>query len=137
VNYLLDTNVVSELRKGSRVKTSVANWFALVSSEHLYLSVLVIGELRQGIERIRKRDAHAAMSLERWLTHLAKGFQDRILPIDVEIAEMWGNINSGDPLPTIDGLQAATALVHGMTLVTRNTRDVQRTGVLLLNPFGI
>jgi predicted nucleic acid-binding protein len=135
VTFLLDTNVVSELRKGPRADANVRAWVAEADAESLYLSVLVVGELRQGVERVRRRDPAAARNLERWLAKIAEQYDDRILPVDSEVAEQWGRLNVPDPLPTVDGLLAATALVHDMSLVTRNTADVLRTGVRLVNPF--
>ena len=93
-----------------------------------------MGEVRRGIESIRRRDVPSALALELWLATLTDGFADRILPVDRNVAEEWGRLNVPDPVPTVDGLLAATARVHGLTLVTRNTRDVERTGVPLLDP---
>jgi toxin FitB len=135
VSYLVDTNVVSELRKGRRCNPGVAAWFSGVSSEEIYLSALTVGEIRKGIESIRRRDAPSAEALDSWLQELAATHADRILEIDRGIAEQWGRFNVPDPLPVIDSLLAATAHVHGLTLVTRNLDDVERTGVLCLNPF--
>jgi len=134
VSWLVDTNVLSELRKGERAPDGVRAWFAGAAEDELYTSVLVVGELRRGIESIRGRDAPAALALEQWLSRLSESFADRILPIDTEVAQRWGRINVPDPVPTVDGLLAATALVHDLTLVTRNIRDVARTGVRLLDP---
>lgn len=135
MSFLVDTNVLSELRKGRRADRGVREWFAAANDEDLFTSVLVIGELRRGIASIRRRDAAAAAALEQWLSRLTEMFSDRILPIDVAVADRWGALNVPDPLPTVDGLLAATALVHGLALVTRNTRDVARTGVALVDPF--
>lgn len=134
MSYLLDTNVLSELRKPAPA-ASVEAWFRAVPSAKLYLSVLVIGEIRQGVERLARRDADRAAPLDRWLGDLVHRFDDRIVPITAEVAEVWGRLCVPDPLPTVDGLLAATALVRGWTLVTRNTADVHRTGVRLLDPF--
>jgi predicted nucleic acid-binding protein len=136
MGFLLDTNVVSELRKGQRCDRGVAAWFADVEPEDVYLSVVTIGELRKGIENIRRRDAPSADSLEKWFQGLVTTHRDRILPIDQGIAEVWGRFNVPDPLPVIDGLIAATAQVHNLTLVSRNLEDVSRTGVACLNPFS-
>ena len=133
--FLLDTNVVSELRKGAKANRGVVDWIAGVDDNDLFLSVLVAGELRQGVERIRLRDAPAAASLDRWCGALIDGYADRLLPVDSRIADLWGRLNVPDPISTIDGLLAATAIVHGLTLVTRNVRDVARTGVAVHNPF--
>jgi predicted nucleic acid-binding protein len=131
---LLDTNIVSELRKGERADAGLRAWFAEADEESLYTSVLVVGELRRGIESIRRRDVPSALALEHWLAALTDGFADRILPVDQAVADRWGRLNVPDPVPTVDGLLAATALVHGLTLVTRNTRDVSRTGAPFLDP---
>jgi toxin FitB len=135
LSFLLDTNVVSEPRKGRRADSNVMRWFSSVGTEELYISVLVIGEIRQGIEGLRRRDLLQASHLESWLVGLRRGYADRILPIDLEAAEEWGRMNVPDPISTRDGLMAATAKVRNMTFVTRNTSDVARTGVRLLNPF--
>ena len=135
MSYLVDTNVVSELRKGARAHAPVSLWFAGVNPNELFLSVLVVGELRQGTERIRRRDPTAAAHLDRWLRGLVESYAERILPIDGRVAEVWGRLNVPDPLPAVDGLLAATAIVNDLTLVTRNARQVLRTGVRLHDPF--
>ncbi|MDP9122950.1 MAG: type II toxin-antitoxin system VapC family toxin [Acidobacteriota bacterium] len=135
MNYLVDTNVVSELRKGRRCDPGVAAWFAGVSSREIYLSALTVGEIRKGIEGIRRRDTPSAEILETWLQEIVAAHSDRILAVDQDIAEQWGRLNVPDPLPVIDSLLAATAQIHGLTLVTRNLDDVGRTGVKCLNPF--
>ena len=134
MSFLLDTNVVSEGRKPS-ADAHVRAWYASVYSYELYLSVLVIGEIRQGIERLQRRDPVQAQAYERWLGLLRAEYADRILPVTEDVAEEWGRLNAISPLPIIDGLLAATAKVFGLTLVTRNTADMARTGVSLLNPF--
>lgn len=135
MTFLLDTNVVSELRK-RRADQQVRKWFAGVAGCELFLSVLVLGEIRQGIERLRQRDPVAADGLDGWLAELEQGYSDRVLPVTAAVADRWGRLNVPDPLPTVDGLLAATALVHGMVLVTRNVTDVKSTGVATLNPFA-
>lgn len=135
MSFLLDTNVVSEVRKGRRANVGVMRWLSSVEDENLYLSVLVIGEIRQGIEGLRRRDPIQAGHLENWLAELRRRYADRILPIDEEVAEEWGRINAPDPISSRDGLMAATAKVRNMTFVTRNTADVERSDVRLLNPF--
>jgi len=114
----------------------VAAWFAQVPAEEVYLSALTLGEIRKGIESIRRRDEASAEILDRWLRELAVAYAGRILPVDQEIADRWGRFNVPDPLSMLDSLLAATASVHGMTLVTRNLKDVERTGVDCLNPFS-
>lgn len=136
MSYLLDTNILSELRKRERCDPGVAAWFAKVSSSEIYLSSLTIGEIRKGIENIRRRDEGRAEALEEWLNELLDSHSDRILPIDEVIADQWGRYNVPDPLPVLDSLLAATASVHSLTLVTRNLKDVERTGVDCLNPFS-
>ena len=136
MSYLVDTNVISELRKGPRCNPGVASWFAEISSAEIYLSALTIGEIRKGIESKRRRDGQTAEALEAWLGELLAAHSDRILPVDGTIAEQWGRFNVPNPLPVLDSLLAATASVHGLTLVTRNVKDVERTGVDCLNPFS-
>lgn len=136
MSYLLDTNVLSELRKGVRTDPGVRTWFAAARDEELFTSVLVLGEIRRGIESLRRRDSTSALILEQWLLRLGERFADRILPVDISVADHWGALNVPDPVPTVDGLLAATALVHDLTLVTRNLRHVERTGARLHNPFA-
>lgn len=133
--FLLDTNVLSELRKGERANAGVQAWFADTDDTSLFTSVLVLGEVRRGVERIARRDPATATVLDAWLLRLHRSFSRRILPVDADVADLWGRLNVPDPLPAVDGLLAATALVHGMVLVTRNTRDVAPTGVVVLDPF--
>ena len=136
VRFLVDTNVVSELRKGGRCNPGVASWFSQAEDETLYLSVLVLGELQRGADRIRRRDTRSAAALDRWLASLARDYAPRILPITLAIARTWGSFGVPDPISTVDGLLAATAHEHGLTLVTRNVNDVASTGVATLNPFA-
>jgi len=135
VSYLLDSNIVSELRKRERADAGVRGWLMSVDDFDLHLSVLTIGEIRRGIESILRRDRPRALVLNRWFHALVVDYETRLLPIDQEIAEEWGRMNVATTLPAIDGLLAATARVHGLTFVTRNMRDVARTGVPCLNPF--
>jgi predicted nucleic acid-binding protein len=134
LSFLLDTNVVSELRKGRRCHPKVRAWFEGVDDEEIFLSVLTLGELRRGIENIRRRDKKSAGHLDKWFASLL-GQRDRILPIDLAISETWGAINVPDPLPVVDGLIAATARVHGLTVASRNIPDIRRVGVDCVNPF--
>ncbi|MCO5315711.1 MAG: type II toxin-antitoxin system VapC family toxin [Solirubrobacterales bacterium] len=136
MSFLLDTNVISELRKGDRADRSLTRWLESVPDDEIFISALVIGELRRGVDLVRRRDPAGAASLESWLGRIPAAFPDRILPVDQAAAEEWGRINVPDPVPVIDGLQAATAKVRGFTFVTRNTSDVQQTRVKLLNPFS-
>lgn len=135
MSFLLDTNVVSEIRKQTP-DAGVASWFASVPADRLFLSVLAVGEIRHGIERLGRRDPAQAEIFERWLSQLVGGYGDRLIPVTERIAQAWGRLNYPDPVPVVDGLMAATALVHDWTLVTRNVADVRSTGVRLLNPFS-
>jgi predicted nucleic acid-binding protein len=136
LSFLVDTNVLSELRKGVRANARVRAWFEGVSPEDVYLSVLVVGELRRGVESIRRRDAKQATALERWLTRITTDHAERILPVDGPVADRWGRLTAMRPGSVIDVLMAATALVHGLVLVTRNVKDVEWTGASCLNPFA-
>ncbi|MGO9126195.1 MAG: type II toxin-antitoxin system VapC family toxin [Terriglobales bacterium] len=136
--FLLDTNVISELAR-RKPEPRVTRWIDQTEETLLYLSVLTVGEIRKGITSL----PHSArrIALEAWLDHdLALRFADRILTVDQSVADRWGRIaGSGaakkTPLPVIDGLLAATALHHNLTLVTRNTRDIAATGVAAFDPW--
>lgn len=135
MSYLVDTNVISELRKGIRADAAVRSWFVMLPDEDIYLSVLTIGEIRQGIERLRRRDPTAAISLDSWLDLVVESHRDRLVPVDRLVAEEWGRMNVPDPLPVVDGLLAATAKVAGLTIATRNVGDFERAGVDFVDPF--
>ena len=136
MTYLLDTNILSETRK-RQVATGVTDWIAATPPELLHVSVLTLGEIEHGIVRIRGRGDHEqAVGLERWLREVELGFADRILPITLPVASAWGRQQLSQPLPVIDGLIAATAKVNGLTVVTRNAKDFERSGVQVVNPFG-
>jgi toxin FitB len=134
VNYLLDTNVVSEIRRRA-ADANVVAWFESVAPESLYLSAIVVGEVRAGIDRLRRRDRDQAEVLEAWLIELRMSFADRIVPIDAEVALEWGRLAALRTLAVEDGLMAATANVHAMTFVTRNVADVAGTGTRVLDPW--
>lgn len=131
MGFLIDTNVLSEMRKQARANANVLRWAASNRTSDLFLSALVIGEVRRGIEAVRPRDPVQARSLDTWLAKVIASFGPRILPITVEIADAWGRLSVPDRLPEVDGLLAATAIVHNLILVTRNIHDVARTGVTL------
>ena len=135
MSYLIDTNIISEVRKGERCDTHVSAWYASIGDEDLFLSVLVLGEIRKGVELARRRDAGKAVALERWLQELETAFDGRVLGIDNAVSDQWGRMNAIRSVPVIDGLLAATALVNGLTLVTRNDHDVTGLGAMVLNPF--
>ncbi len=133
--YLLDTCVISELRK-PHCDPSVATWMAGIQPDEVFLSVITLGEIRRGIELHRAKDTKAAGALERWLLGLESHYAERILPISSAIAERWGRLCLNQPLPVSDGLIAATGLEHKLTIVTRNVFDFERSGVNTLNPFS-
>lgn len=133
--WLIDTNVLSELRKEKRCDAGVRQWFEDVAEDELFISVLVLGEIRQGIERIRRRDPVQARALEKWLLWIATEFADRLLPVDEKVADQWGRLGLKQPVPVLDAYLAATALVHGLTVVTRDGEGFRNTGVAVLNPF--
>lgn len=137
MNFLIDTNIISEVRKGLRCDPRVAAWYESIDDDALYLSVLVLGEIRKGIELCRSRDAAKARALATWLARVETAFADRILSIDRFVADEWGRMSAERPVATIDSLLAATAKVHGMTLVTRNDTDVAGLGANVLNPFKV
>ena len=135
MTFLIDTSIVSELRKGSRAHPRVAAWFAGANDQELCLSALVVGEIRRGVEALRRRDPAQSGAIERWLGALVRDYGDRILPVDRAVAEEWGRLTAVRASSVIDTLLAATARVHHLTLVTRNVRHVAWTGVSCLNPF--
>ncbi|MDP6405545.1 MAG: type II toxin-antitoxin system VapC family toxin [Alphaproteobacteria bacterium] len=135
MSFLIDTNIVSEVRKGARCNTNVASWYASIDDGDLYLSVPVLGEIRKGIELVRGRDPAKAEVLEAWAREVDTAFGDRILPINSAAADEWGRMSALRPIPVIDGLLAATAKVQQMTLITRNDADVAGLGAKVLNPF--
>ena len=136
--FLVDTDVISEVRKGEKANFGVRAFFDSASREgfDLYLSVVTIGELRQGVERIRHRgDRKQAQLLERWLNQISRAYADAILPIDEETAHVWGRLRVPKPECPLHKQIAATALIHDLTVVTRNTEHFAPTGVRLKNPF--
>lgn len=134
--FLLDTNIVSELRKKERCAPKVNAWAATVPPNQDFLSVLVVGELMRGAILKRRTDSKVADALERWIARLTHLYAERIFPITLEIAQEWGRLSALRPIPPEDGLLAATALVHRLTLVTRNVKNVEGLGVSLLNPWN-
>lgn len=136
MTYLLDTNVLSETRK-RQPEAGVANWIAATPPDRLHVSVLTLGEIEQGIARVRGRgDRDQASALESWLRDVQAGFEDRVLPVTLPVAAAWGRQQYTRPLRVIDALIAATARVHGLTVVTRNVKDFELAGVQVLNPFA-
>jgi toxin FitB len=133
--YLLDTNVISELRKSAPAGRTVRSWLNSHRDTNMWLSVLVVGELRRGVALRNRRDPGAGAAIGRWLDDVMADFGGRILPITTEVAEAWAELSTPDPLPVVDGLIAATAIVHDLTVATRNVSDFARTRVRLVNPF--
>lgn len=135
MSWLLDTDVITELRKGDDANPGLMAWIRAVEDEMLFISVLVLGELRHGVEITRRRDPEAGEALDQWLADVSLQFEERILPIDEEVTEQWGVFGMRDPITPVDGLVAATALVHGCTVVTRHESSYAGTDVTVLNPF--
>ena len=135
MSYLVDTNVISEVRKGPRCDVNVARWYATLADGDLYLSVLVLGEIRRGIELSRPRHSERIHPLEHWLGAVTRAFHSRILPIDQMVADEWGRMSAIRSVPVVDGLLAATAKVNRLVLATRNVADVSGLGADVANPF--
>ena len=136
--YLVDTDVLSDARRSEKTNAGVSGFFqsALRDNAGLYLSVITIGELRQGVERIRHRgDVAQAKHLAGWLDRITAHYADAIIPFDEETAHIWGRLRASHPENPLDKQIAATALLHDLTVVTRNTDHFETTGVRLLNPF--
>jgi predicted nucleic acid-binding protein len=136
--YLLDTNIVSELRKAKSGKADkyVMSWAESVSASSLFLSAITILELETGILQMERRDPKQGAVLRTWLDgHVLPAFSDRILAVDAAVAQRCARLHVPDPRADRDSLIAATALVHGMTVVTRNVADFEATGVEILNPY--
>jgi hypothetical protein len=136
VRFLLDTNIISEIRKRDRAHPKLVRWVARTPVDEIATSVLVLAEIRHGIELKRRSDPEQAKSLDRWYSQMRTRLGDRVLPIDEPIAEAWALLGIPDPLPLIDGLLAATAKVHGLALVTRNVAQLAPAEVSLLDPFS-
>jgi predicted nucleic acid-binding protein len=134
--YLLDTNIVSELRRRDRTNPGVLTWFHSVDDDDLFLSVMTLGEIRKGIEQLRRRDATQAVVLEQWLNTLETTFAGRLLAVDSDAADQWGKLQAIRPVPIVDALLAATCLRDTLTLVTRNDTDFDGLGISVLNPFS-
>ena len=136
--YLIDTNIISEARKKSKADRGVRSFFSRVNREQasVYISVVTLGELRRGVELIRHRgDARQSNQLEQWLNELIADYQDHILDINRDIAQLWGRLRVPNQENALGKQIAATALIYDLTVVTRNHKDFLSTGVRLLNPF--
>jgi hypothetical protein len=134
LEYLLDTNVLSETRK-KKADAGVIAFLQAAEASTLYISVLTLGELRKGVAKKKREDAEMAKRLADWVDGLEYSFADRILSVDAATARLWGDWSSERPRPVVDTLLAATAVLHGLTLVTRNIRDVRGIAVKLLDPW--
>jgi predicted nucleic acid-binding protein len=135
VSYLIDTTIISEVQKGDRCDANVAAWYASIADDDLFLSTLVLGEIRKGVKLARHRDRAKAAALESWLREVTAAFEGRVLGIDNAVSDRWGRMSAIGPIPVVDGLLAATALANGLTLLTRNDRDTAGLGATVLNPF--
>jgi predicted nucleic acid-binding protein len=136
--YLIDTNIISEVRKRAKANQGVRAFFQRVSMERrpVFISVITVGELRRGVELIRHRgDRRQAEQLETWLEALLFDYQESILDIDQDVAQLWGRLRVPHPENALDKQIAATALIYDLTVVTRNQADFRQTGVPVLNPF--
>ena len=137
--YLLDTNVVSELRKvgAGRADPKVAQWAQSVETASLFVSVITIQELEIGIQLAMRRDSTQGELLRQWMNqHVLPAFEGRVLSVDLAVVQRSAALHVPNPRPVRDGLIAATALVHGLTVVTRNLADFQPCGVTLITPWG-
>ncbi|MEO5715092.1 MAG: type II toxin-antitoxin system VapC family toxin [Luteolibacter sp.] len=133
--FLIDTNVICEIRKGDRANPAVRAWFLHHAAQAHYLSVLTVGEIRRGVELIRAKDPAQAAILERSLAEIIAIFDGRILEIGLDESEIWGRLCLQERLPDVDGMMAATAISRGLVVVTRNTKDFVRSGVEVVNPW--
>jgi len=136
--YLVDTDVISESRKGNGANAGVREFFrkASLDDEPLYISAITIGELRRGVEKLRHRgDMEQANRLERWLLRIIEEYGDAILSFDEEVAQIWGRLRVPHPENPLDKQIAATALIHDLTVVTRNVANFNSTGVRVSDPF--
>lgn len=136
MSYLVDTNIISELRKGQSCNRNVARWHREIAEDEIYVSVLVFGEIRKGAEMLRRRDPDRTGILEDWMVALSASLGDRVLPLTAEIADEWGRMSARRTVPVVDGLQAATARVHNLTMATRNVSDFDGLEVAVFNPFA-
>lgn len=134
--YLLDTNILSELRKGSRCDERVRAWAVAVRGERHCISVLSLGEIRKGIEILRRKAPDQCPAFEQWLSLIQAEYSREILPVTEAISERWGRLMAEQTLPVFESLIAATALAHGLVVATRNTQDFTASGVAVVNPFA-
>ena len=134
--YLLDTNIISELRRAEACEPKLLHWAEATKNERHCLSVLSLGEIRRGIETLRRKAPAQCPTFEQWLERLQNEYSNDVLPISATVVDQWGRLMAVRTFPVIDGLIAATALVYRLTLVTRNTADFADSGANLINPFA-
>lgn len=135
MKVLVDTNVISELKRGRNAAPRVVTWFAALAPQNVFTSVIVLGEIRRGIELIARRDRAQAEALEQWYTLVRERLGNRVLDVDEPVMSLWARISVPDMLPAYDGLIAATAMLHGLIVATRNTEDYRRAGAQVVNPW--
>ncbi|MDR3069957.1 MAG: type II toxin-antitoxin system VapC family toxin [Propionibacteriaceae bacterium] len=135
MRFLLDTNVVSELR-ATKAHPEVVAWIKSLTADQIFLSVLTIGEIRRGVASLANRDPARAKALDSWLTGLQVTYSEHILPLTLAIADHWGIFNATRTFPAVDSLIAATAYEHGLTVATRNVSDFDGLDVSVFNPFS-
>jgi toxin FitB len=135
VNILLDTNVISELKRGRNGAPHVVAWFKTLPPQSVFTSVIVLGEIRRGIELIARRDRPQAEVLDRWYSSIREQLGNRVLPVDESVMTLWARISVPNMLPAYDGLIAATALVHDLIIASRNIEDFRRAGAKVINPW--
>ena len=133
--FLLDTNVISELRKAPQCDPHVSQWFDATPLEEIYISVLSLGEMRRSVEKKRRKDSVAARTYEKWLSAVTILHRERTLGVNAKICDIWGHLSVDPQLPPIDGLLAATAVHYNLTVATQNEADFQRVGVDYFNPL--
>ena len=134
--YLLDTNVLSEIRKGSqRAQPEVYQWWLGVKDQELFLSVMTLGEIRKGIDRLGACDVSQTLALELWMDEVKQTFRDRVIDVSLAVAERSGRLQAIRSLPEVDALLAASVLEYDLTLVSRNEADFRELGIRVLNPF--
>jgi predicted nucleic acid-binding protein len=135
--FLLDTNVLSELRRPERANVGLTAWAASAPPEELFISAITLFEIELGVAQAERKDATKGAVLRGWIdAQVVPGFQNRIVPVDVDVARRCAGLHVPDPRPQRDSLIAATALVHRLIVVTRNVRDFEPMGVPLLNPWA-
>ena len=133
--YLLDTNILSELRKGKLCDPNVLKWSKATTIDRHYISVLSLGEIRKGIEILRRKSPEQCLAFENWLMTLRTEYEADILPVTDRISDQWGHMMAKQTRPVIDGLLAATALTYKLTMATRNVNDFKNTGIKVIDPF--